>query len=210
MTGSSPEHEHPTGRGPGRPRDDDIDDRILSATLAIIDEGGVPTVSRVVERCGVSRAALYRRWASITSLVAASLDVGRSAPPEVDGTDPREKILLSLVEMTSDGATVSGYTEDRLRQRIRLTMNDPELQRAYWTSHVARRRVGVAEVIRDGMAQGVLRPDLDVDACQDLLAGIFYYQVVVRGDAVDHPAVQARCRHALDVGLRGMYVDPTF
>ena len=46
-------------RRPGRPRDEDIDGQIVAATLEIIDAGEEVTVSRVVARSGVSRAALY-------------------------------------------------------------------------------------------------------------------------------------------------------
>ena len=43
-------------RGPGRPRDEDLDAQILDATLALIDAGEPVTVGRIVARSGVSRA----------------------------------------------------------------------------------------------------------------------------------------------------------
>lgn len=191
-------------RAPGRPRDDDLDTQIIDATLALIDAGEEVTVSRIVARSGVSRAALYRRWPSLTTLIAVALDAGRTVPPEL----PTDGDLRATVfgAMLGDTVTVaaSGLSEVRFRQRIRLVMADRSLQRAYWNSHVARRRVPMENLLRAGIARGILRADLDVEACFDAIAGASYYQLVVRGEHLDEPAVKMRLRRALEVVWRGM------
>ncbi len=58
--------------------------------------------------------------------------------------------------------------------------------------------------LRVGMARGELRSDLDVEACFDAIAGVAYYQLVVRGDRVNDPAVVERMRAAIEVIWRGM------
>jgi AcrR family transcriptional regulator len=196
-----------TRRTPGRPRDEDLDGQIIEATLALIDAEEEVTVARVIARSGVSRAALYRRWPSLTSLIAAALDVGRVVPPELPTTgDLRTAVLTSIVGDV--GASVApaavGYSEARFRQRIRLVMADRALQKAYWTSHVARRRVPMERALRAGVDRGLLRADLDVPACFDAIAGAAYYQLVVRGDRFEDPEAQARLRAAFDVVWRGM------
>lgn len=193
-------------RRPGRPRDEEIDRQIVAATLAIIDAGDEVTVSRVVARSGVSRAALYRRWPSLTTLIAAALDVGREVPPEYpEGSDLRE-ILLTGLGLGSEGVAPSapGYSEERFRQRVRLVMSDRALQKAYWESHVSRRRVPLHNALRSGIVRGELRDDLDIEACFDAIAGTAYYQLVVRGDRIDDPAVAVRMRAAIEVIWRGM------
>jgi AcrR family transcriptional regulator len=191
-------------RGPGRPRNEEIDNLILAATLELIDEEQEVTATRVVERSGVSKAALYRRWPSLTTLMAAALDVGRAQPSAIptDG-DLRETILGGLLGATV-GEGPDGYPEERFRQRIRLAMADRKLQKAYWASHVSRRRVPMENTLRMGIEKGILRADLDVEACFDLIVGVFYYQLIVRGERVGDPATRARCRAALDVAWRGM------
>ncbi|MFZ2529099.1 MAG: TetR/AcrR family transcriptional regulator C-terminal ligand-binding domain-containing protein [Rhodococcus sp. (in: high G+C Gram-positive bacteria)] len=193
-----------TARGPGRPRNGNIDEQILTATQELIDENEPITVNRIVQRSGVSRAALYLRWPSVTALVAAAVDAGRQRPePLPTGADPRETILGAFLGAAGSEHPV-GYPEERFRQRIRLAMENPELQKTYWASHVSRRRAPVEVALRDAIACGVLRDDLDVEACFDLLAGVLYYQLVVRGDRLADEAVHARCRRALDVAWRGM------
>nr|WP_201470378.1 TetR/AcrR family transcriptional regulator [Microbacterium hydrocarbonoxydans] len=185
-----------------------MDGQILAATLEIIDAGEEVTVSRVVTRSGVSRAALYRRWPSLTTLIAAALDVGRTIPPEYpQGVDLREAVFDGFGIGESGLAmsvAASGYSEERFRQRIRLVMADRAVQKEYWQSHVSRRRVPLLIALRAGIARGELRADLDVEACFDAIAGTAYYQIVVRGDRMDDPAVAARMRAAVEVLWRGM------
>lgn len=203
-------------RRPGRPRDEDLDHQIIDATLAVIDAEEQVTVSRIIARSGVSRAALYRRWPSLTTLVAAALDVGRTVPPEIpaDG-DLRTAIFAGMLgdpaSLTASGAasiTTAGYSEVRFRQRIQLVMADRELQQTYWNSHVARRRVPVENAFRAEIERGLLRRDLNVEACFDALAGAAYYQIVVRGDRLSDPATRDRLHAAFDVVWRGMLADP--
>ncbi|MFI2490519.1 TetR/AcrR family transcriptional regulator [Promicromonospora kroppenstedtii] len=191
-----------TTRGPGRPRSHGHDERIVDAAVELLERGEEITVSRVVERSGVSRAAIYRRWPSMTDLVATALDRGR-APHTI----PLEGDLLQNVldaYTTAPSATRETYSEERFRLRMRLAMTDRKLSQAYWRSHVSRRRGGMVAVLRAGVERGELRPDIDVDACIDLVNGVFYYQFVVRGVTLDDPEALARCREGIRVAWRGM------
>ena len=204
MTDAVVEAETTPRRGPGRPRDEEIDGQIIAATLSLIDAEDEVTVTKIVERSGVSRAALYRRWPSLTTLIAAALDVGRSVPPAVDPDGDLRSALFGSMFGDAGMATASGYSEVRFRHRIRLVMADRALQKAYWKSHVARRRVPVETALSAGIDRGILRGDLDVEACFDAIAGVVYYQLVVRGDRLDDEAAQARVSAAMDVVWRGM------
>ncbi|MDF3313365.1 TetR/AcrR family transcriptional regulator [Rhodococcus sp. T2V] len=188
--------------GPGRPRDEALDEQIIEVTLALIDADEEVTVSRIVSRSGISKAALYRRWPSLTTLIAAALDFGRVVPPTIptDG-DLREAVLAAMFGVQTEGAD---YSELRLRQRIRLVMADRTLQKAYWASHVARRRAPMESALRVGIERGILRADLDVEACFDAMAGAAYYQTVVRGDSFDNPETMMRLHAAFEVLWRGM------
>ena len=195
------------GRGPGRPRDEDLNGQIIEATLSLIDAEEEVTVAKVVARSGVSKAALYRRWPSLTTLIAAALDVGRTVPAAlpVDG-DLREALFGAMLGELHLGSPAQ-VPEARFRQRIRLVMADRSLQKAYWSSHVSLRRVPMETAIRAGVERGILRPDLDVEATFDTIAGVFYYQVVVRGESFSDLATGTRLRSALDMIWRGMVAE---
>lgn len=78
------------------------------------------------------------------------------------------------------------------------------MQVSLWRSHVAKRRTAVMEVLRAGIERGILRPDTDIEASIDLINGVFYYQIVVRGCAFDDPDAMARCREAFETAWRVM------
>lgn len=189
--------------GPGRPRVEGHDQRIIEATLRLIDQDLPVTVSAVVAESGVSRAALYRRWPSITALLADALDHGR-ATPEFDPTADLKGTLMAMLFERQAESRGTEYTRRRFRKRLELVMADQELQWAYWESHARRRRQRIVEALRAGVDRGELRADLDVDASLDAMLGIFYYQSVVRGTGTDDPESLRRCRQAVEIVWRGM------
>ncbi|WP_238439484.1 TetR/AcrR family transcriptional regulator [Microbacterium sp. JZ31] len=192
-------------RGPGRPRREGVDERLITAALELIDAGQPVTAAQLVTRSGIGRAAIYRRWPSLTDLVASALDEGRSAHTIPTDGDLHQALYDSFIGTLERGST--GYPEQRMRRRLILGLEDRRLQRAYWDAHVARRRVSTIGALRAGVERGVLRADLDLEACADLLSGVFYYQLVVRGAPMDEPEAIARCRAAFDVIWRGMLPD---
>ena len=194
-----------TGRrtGPGRPPEPGHDERIIEATLRLIDQGKPVTVNAVVAGSGVSRAALYRRWPSLTDLTADALNHGR-AIPRVDLTQDLKETMLEMLFERRDEARGMNYPQRRFRKRLELVMADQDLQRACWKSHVSRRRHGMLEALRAGVDRGELRPDLDVQAALDAILGLVYYQFVVRGTDLSDRETEQRCRRALDMIWRGM------
>jgi AcrR family transcriptional regulator len=65
-----PEADH---RLPGRPRDPEVDGRILRAAVEVMSDVGLQntTVSAVAERAGVARATIYLRWPTREALLGA-------------------------------------------------------------------------------------------------------------------------------------------
>lgn len=64
-------------RSPGRPRDASREKAILVETLALLGELGFSglTVDAVVARAKVSKATIYRRWATKEELAIAAFDL---------------------------------------------------------------------------------------------------------------------------------------
>lgn len=191
-------------RRPGRPRTVDLERRVLDAALALIDAEEEITVSKLVAASGVSRAAIYRRWPSLTMLIAAALDEGRNIPPAIPVDGDLRRTLFEAWLGPAALRNFGGYSESRFRQRIRLVMADRQLQRTYWQTHVSKRRAPIEQALQSGVEQGIFRRDLDVEASFDALAGVYYYQIVVRGDSLSDPQVQARLERSFQTLWRGM------
>lgn len=193
-------------RGPGRPRHTDLDARILASVRDMIDRGEEVTLRSAVAASGASRAALYRRWPTLKSLIAAALDEGRESlnvPETVESAEAFVEALLHTYRLQGH------FPLERFRARLRLGLEDAELQEIYWQAHVARRREPVAALLSQAVQKGILREDLHIDAVIDALSGVFYYQVVARGVDIADEAVQARCRAALEILVVGMLRTPS-
>lgn len=160
----------------GRPRDEELSDTILDATIELIGEVGygVLNVAAVAERAGVHRPAIYRRWPSKLDLVMAALRRLKQPPPDRDTGDVREDLLAFLVD--------SGYTEPPDRQiacvlRLHSEMFDhPELREALEHDVVGPRRDLLEAIIRRGIERGQVRADLDVPLTLDMLLGLVQHR----------------------------------
>lgn len=194
-TGASP-------RRPGRPRVEEIHQRVLDAVVDLIDEEIPITVNAVVQRSGVSRAAIYRRWETLAKLTAEALDRGRHVVTLPDDLPVSEALAYGYPKHTSEVYT--DYPEGRLRQRLRLGLADTDLLREYWQGHVSRRRTPIRHALERGGARGEVRTDADLEAALDLMSGVFYYQLVARGESLSDPEALARCHAALDIVWRGI------
>ena len=97
-----------------------------------------------------------------------------------------------------------GYSDERFRHRIRLAISDRDLHKAYWDSHVSRRRGSLERVLQAGIDRGLLRSDIDPATASDLIVGVAYYQLVVRGEQFTDAIPMQRCRDAFDIAWRGM------
>lgn len=181
---------------PGRPRDETIKAKVLAAAVELLQERPDDfTMADLVERSGVSRAAVYRRWPSRKDVVVAALDTNRTPP----ALTPRETLLETLrFDYLRTLAELSDDALNLLQERLIQGLRDPDVQRLYWERHVSRRRSAVLEALRSGQARGEVRADANLEVAIDLINGAAYYQGVVRGDWAS-PEASARVSAAIDI-----------
>jgi AcrR family transcriptional regulator len=55
----------------GRPRDLEVTALVLQTTLDLLDEEGFAhlTIQKIVQRSGVAKTTIYRRWPNVASIV---------------------------------------------------------------------------------------------------------------------------------------------
>lgn len=167
----------PVNRG-GRPRDPQIDDAVLAATLALLEEVGYPgtTIQAVSRRSGVATPAIYRRWANRVELIETAVF------PEL-AVDP--------VELSGDLRTdlqrfVDAFTATFVRPAARAAF--PGLLSEYQREPEANRsvalRIGAGmrrsfRALVDAQGPGTVRSDVDPDFLLDLLVGSVMYRTFV-------------------------------
>jgi len=191
------------GRRPGRPRSAAADASIVRATLELLLEGGYRglTMEQVRARAGVGKATLYRRYGSKEELVAEAVRHLNQPIPAPDTGSVREDILVVARAVLEGAARVGAATF--IPRMLAEGAGDPEMHAIFYENLVAPRRAIMAEVLRNGVARGELRRDLDVELAIDVLTGPWVYRLLISGgDPGTVLAVDPE--RLLDVVLPGM------
>ncbi|CAI1221746.1 Bacterial regulatory proteins, tetR family [Serratia quinivorans] len=182
----------------GRPRDAELDLRIMRAALAQVAEGGFHslTMDAVAKRIGAGKASLYRRWKSRDALLADALLAFSPTDLPIDtGTlrgdliavyehfyglnDP--DIRVAVIEFLGNHRIMSGWVE----QEIPGWLNS--------------RRVRVLEIIERAIGRGELRvsAQLNLDLLIDLLPGVIQFRHTERNQIVDNELIVEVVDHVL-------------
>jgi AcrR family transcriptional regulator len=173
------------GNGRGRPRDPSIDEAIISATLELLNEHGYAglTLAEVANRAGVSRTALYRRWARKSQLVVEAM-VSRLPARGLPDTGSTRGDLLAYTQQLA--ATFSHTPAARVLPGLVAAMaTDPSLAASYRELLVQPLRQQVRAAVARGIARGEVHEDTDPEFVIDALAGPLYVRLLITGDPLD-------------------------
>jgi AcrR family transcriptional regulator len=170
-------HATETARA-GRPRSARAHEAIIDAILELIAEGmsvDALSIEAVAARAGVGKATIYRRWPNKQAMLSEAIKELKGPANQPVGTGVRER-LISLVSKIAAG--------DERAARIFPCML-PEMlrsQAAYdlWQGIIEPRREVMREVLRQGIADGELRPDIDIEAVCAVLTGPMLASRVMR------------------------------
>ncbi|OAG75469.1 transcriptional regulator TetR [Acetobacter malorum] len=166
-------------RSPGRPRDNKVGPSLLAAARQLVLQHGYCGVSiqMIATEAGVGRQTLYRRWPSKAELVlAAFLESAGDADVLSDGR--AEKRLLHFLvnvfrNLQQDGPAI--------RNLIASAQDDPEFLKSFRASFVEPRAEIVATIFRDGIANGEILEDADVEMAVAAFHGAFWYHLLLGG-----------------------------
>ena len=164
---------------PGRPREASVDQRLHAAVLQLLRERGpgAITMDGVASASGVAKTSIYRRHANRGELLTAVLTEAIGVPDGPREGSVRDKIRAALervwhqmgVVLGPGGlAAIVGNSDPEFTDLFRAAL------RPYVEALVGR--------IRDDVAGGLLRPDLDAEGVVSLMVGAYLGQLVLRGD----------------------------
>jgi AcrR family transcriptional regulator len=184
----------------GRPRSSQARDAIISAVLDLLAEGATIealSMEAVAARAGVGKATIYRRWPDRTALILDAILATKEQIPELPGTSVREDLTLLV--------RAAGHCDDERSAKVvpcmlaELRRGGP-LSEAYGRA-VEDRREQMRQVIRRGMANGELRPDLDMELTLILLVGPMIMVMLGKAQRVERADLAERI---VDAVLRGI------
>lgn len=161
-------------RRPGRPREDRADRAIIGSTLELFADEGYHalTIEAVAARAGVGKATIYRRWPGKKELVIEALaalnDELMAAKFHLPST-VEDRLRAVLHHLTiRDSESLLGRITPRM---LVYSESQPDLYAEYFDRVILPRRRWLNELLREGVARGELRADLDVEIAALALVG---------------------------------------
>lgn len=189
----------------GRPRDPELDQAILEATLELLAESGFSALSieAVAARADVGKTTVYRRWPSKIPLVVDALTHLKrpTSRPIPDTMTTREALVVVLSEGIRGHGHESG--DQILAGLVGAMSKDPELAAAVREGLLDERRSHIASVIERGVARGEVRPDVDRLLMIDVLSGPFVVRKLITGK----PITARTVREAVTIVLDGAGIE---
>ncbi len=187
------ELELQNARKAGRPRDPEIANAILVATLELLAEHGYrgTSLDAVAQRAGVGKPTLYRRWPSKQDLVVAALEKHADKVTLPSSGNARERVTQFmedwwLIATESEKTTTTSVLASILGDLQRY----PELGEAIHRGLLSHRRTQMHRLLQVGIDSGELQPDLDVDLIVDLLFSPLLVRRLVSGGPVSPKAAR--------------------
>jgi AcrR family transcriptional regulator len=176
---------------PTRPRvEGERESEILDAALDLLCRVGYDrmTMDAVATEARASKATLYRRWSTKSSLVVDAILRTKEAlqVPEVDTGNLRD----DLVQMAcGHGGLSDSRSADIMAAMVTALHHDPAFAEEF-RARVILPKIETTHVLFErARARGEITADLDLDLLSPALAGIILHRGFVLGQPVDEKTV---------------------
>jgi AcrR family transcriptional regulator len=170
-----------TTRGRGRPRSATSQKAILATAIEILLEQGLTSMSMddLAKRAGVSKATIYRWWASKELLALDALATEWALPTpgsELDAGSLRGDLLARIHPWLSQ-LNQKPY-ERIIAGLLAQTQTDPEFAKLYRERFVAPRREETRKLLLRAIDRGEIAADTNLEVTLDLLYGPIYHRLL--------------------------------
>jgi len=179
----------------GRPRDRDVDDRILLAAfeqLVRVGYGGL-SIEAVAAEAGVAKTTVYRRYPTKRDLVIAALREEtpfEPLPANLTAHEALEGFVRQAIHALIDSGAVrilgSLLVEDQ---------REPGLLDVFRERVLGPRRGLVVAMLQRGVERGEIRPDIDPLVVTEMVAGAVFGHHVILGLEGTDDWVDSLVRH---------------
>ncbi|HEX9370778.1 MAG TPA: TetR/AcrR family transcriptional regulator [Roseiflexaceae bacterium] len=167
---------HPSERGPGRPREPEVDQRILDAALRLMAQGGYVRMSMdaIAAEAGVTKPTIYRRYLGKVQLAMAAVVAYCDQAPPVYTGETRGDLIVQMSHFRRALDRPNGMA--MLGTVLAEEHETPELLANFREYLVSPRRRAVRAILDRARARGELRDAADLDLAGNMLIGAYYAQ----------------------------------
>lgn len=154
---------------------------VRKAAIDVLGDRGYAafTMEAVAEAAGVAKSTLYRHWPTKLSLVADALEtLNRQPPPRAqrDHGDVRQRVH-DLIHHLAEVFAGSRFAAC-MPALIEAAERHPEVA-DFLHGYSARRRQALVDALREGISEGTLPSDLDVEVASLALSGAIFYRRIM-------------------------------
>ncbi|WP_299569513.1 TetR/AcrR family transcriptional regulator [uncultured Williamsia sp.] len=175
----------------GRPRDPDIESRVVDAVEAVYWSTGWAgfTVDAVARTAGVGREAIYRRWPTKIALLVGALERTTPLPGSIDTGSLRGDLIELACQLLSTYRSRSGMVAIRVALDARAF---PDLLEPLTHTISRSRFTATRDIVRRGVGRGELPTDTDITLLLEMLTGAVLSHVLFAHDHGMESADDAR------------------
>ncbi|MGH9663845.1 MAG: TetR/AcrR family transcriptional regulator [Bryobacteraceae bacterium] len=157
-------------------------EQVLKAAARLFAERGLDATSMdaIAAAAGVSKATIYKHWQDKDALCIEVLSRLRSDPagmPPPSAGDVRGEVVALLEHSVRERR--SGVQNRMMPHLVAYACRNPEFAKAWRTLVMEPSRARLAELLKRAIAEGQLRPGLDLDLSAALLTGPMMYRRVL-------------------------------
>jgi AcrR family transcriptional regulator len=190
----------------GRPRDSDVDRRVLDAAWDLLHTVGYAglTVDDVAERAGVAKTTLYRRWptkdhlaVAVAARILGDVPIPGTGDLRADLTEFITALAASLNRVRTAGQPAGSASAGLLAELVAAAARHQDIGDAVRALYGQRHAMALARLAQAREHEG-LRDDIDPAVLIDQLAGPVYYRVLITGATVDRGYAERLVDAALD------------
>lgn len=158
---------------PGRPRDPEIDSRVLTVARDQLATRGYEAMSlaAVAAEAGTTRQAVYRRWPTKADLATAAIAAMSRAAERTPTDDPYADLLRELRAYATGVGRPGGVS---MVGTMLTETTDPQLVALYRERIVTPRRAQLRAILERARDGGLIAADADIDAVLPMLTGAYY------------------------------------
>ncbi len=197
----------PIKSSPGRRRSEVSHQAILKAAAELLDEEGYVgmSIEAIARRAGVGKQTIYRWWPSKAAVVLESyynqVDQALSLPNTGSVAQDLTQVVRQLLQRLTSSAAAKA-----MAGILAEAQADPNLAQAFRDKLIASRRAIIQAILRQGIARGELRDDLDIELTTDLIYGPVWYRLLL-GHAPLDEAFACSLVDELLIGLQSFEED---
>jgi AcrR family transcriptional regulator len=163
------EEIQPEGGVTGRPRDPEVDRKILEAAILLFGEHGWAgfSVEAVAKRAGVGKASIYLRWPTKEALLLEALRRHVGGVTEVEESDVRGELVQLALQL------LHSFIGDAGRAALRISLEAGRIPGVaeHWAAIRESQILAARAIVRRAVRRGELPEGTPVTLLLDTLVG---------------------------------------